>query len=291
MAACPDCCYPITKKTALFESGYICPNCKQRLVPELSSVLWSILLLVGIPTVPTGLFALVFGVDSLAMMIGFFALLPFGIYTGGTVIRYETGPEELAVDVMIQPGANCLNVHGSEAGSNAVAPTPAFFPRFYTWTFPGCPIRIRVRLEIVAVLQRLIERAQAPGTLGSHACGLLLGDTAIPGVTEVAGIEPLPDLNVPAIEAAIGRAECEVVGFFRALSADPAQPGASLRMTGDDLTLAAGFFNQSSSVVLLIETVETAAAKATFFFWDSGKMLGDYLLMDFPLDAHQLAAQ
>ena len=61
-------------------------------------------------------------------------------------------------------------------------------------------------------------------------------------------------------------------------------------MTGDDVTLAAGFFNQPSSVVLLTETVETAAAKATFFFWDAGKMLGDFSLMDFPLDAHQLAA-
>jgi hypothetical protein len=59
-------------------------------------------------------------------------------------------------------------------------------------------------------------------------------------------------------------------------------------MTGDDVTLAAGFFNQPSSVVLLTETVETAAAKATFFFWDAGKMLGDFSLMDFPLDAHQL---
>jgi hypothetical protein len=61
-------------------------------------------------------------------------------------------------------------------------------------------------------------------------------------------------------------------------------------MTGDDVTLAARFFNQPSSVVLLIETVETSAARAVFFFWDGGKMLGDFSLMDFPLDAHQLAA-
>ena len=59
-------------------------------------------------------------------------------------------------------------------------------------------------------------------------------------------------------------------------------------MTNDDVTLAAGFFNQPSSVVLF-ETVETAA-KAAFFFWDGGKMLGDFCLMDFPLDPHQLAA-
>jgi hypothetical protein len=55
-------------------------------------------------------------------------------------------------------------------------------------------------------------------------------------------------------------------------------------MTGDDVTLAAGFFNQPSSVVLLIETVEGDI----LFFWDGGKMLEDFSLMDFPLDAHQL---
>jgi hypothetical protein len=224
------------------------------------------------------------------MMIGFFVLLPFGIYTGGMVIRYAHGPDKPAIDVLIQPGANSPSVHGSEGELNMVALTPAFSPRCYTWTFPGCPIQIRIRLEIVAVLQRLIERAHAPGTLGAPACGLLLGDTETPGVTQVAGIEPLAGLDAAAVKAAITKAEYEVVGFFRALSGNPAQPGAGLRMNKDDVMLAAGVFNQPSSVVLLIETVETAAAKATFVFWDRGKMLGDFLLMEFPLDAHQLAA-
>jgi hypothetical protein len=290
MAACPKCYYPITKKAMVFESDYTCPNCNQRLVPQVSSVLLSILLLLGIPSVTIGLFAFVFGIDSLAMMIGFFVLVPFGIYAGRTMIRYEPSPEEPVVAVTIQPGANCLDVHGSEEELNMAAVAPAFSPRSYTWTFPGCPIQIRIRLEIVDALQRLVERAQNPGTLAPFAGGLLLGDTASPGVTEVAGIEPLAGLDVAALEAAIGKAECEVVGFFRAPSGDPAQAGASLRMTDDDVTLASGFFNQPSSVVLLIETVETAAAKAAFFFWDGGKMLGDFSFMDFPLDAHQLAA-
>lgn len=289
MAACPTCYYPITKKAALFESDYSCPNCKQRLAPESNSVVLSILLLVGIPIVTTALFGFVFGLDSLAMTIGFFVLLPFGIYIGGAVIRYEPGPEEPAVDVMIQPGANSPNVHPSKEELNMVALPPAFSPRSYTWTFPGCPIQIRIRLEIVAVLRRLVERSQAPGTLASYAYGLLIGDTATPGVTEVAGIEPLAGLDAAAVETVIGKTEYEVVGFFRALSGDPARPGASLRMTDDDVSLAAGLFHQPSSVVLVIETLETAA-RATFFFWDGGKMLGDFPLMDFPLDAHQLAA-
>ena len=273
----------------LFESDYICPNCKQLFVPKVSSVLLYILLLLGIPSVTMGLFAFVFGIDKLAMMVGFFVLLPFGIYTGETAIRYEPNPEEPVVDVTIQPGANCLDVHGSEEESKMAALAPAFSPGCYTWTFPGCPIQIRIRFEIVDALQRLVERPPDPCTLGAYGGGLLLGDTASPGVTEVTGIEPLAGLDSAAVEAAIGRAECEVVGFFRPLSGDPAQPGTSLRMTNDDVTLAAGFFNQPSSVVLLIETVETAAAKAAFFFWDGGKMLGDFCLMDFPLDPHQLA--
>jgi hypothetical protein len=220
----------------------------------------------------------------------FFVLLPFGIYAGGTVIRYELRPEKQAVNVPIQAGANHLDVHGSEEELKMAALAPALSLGCYTWTFPGCPIQIRIRLEIVDALQRLVEQAQDSGTLAPFAGGLLLGDTASPGVTEVAGIAPLAGLDAAAVEAAIGKAERGVVGFFRTLSGDPAQPGASLRMTDDDVTLAAGFFNQPSSVVLLIETVETAAAKATFFFWGGGKMLGDFPFMDFPLDAHQLAA-
>ena len=190
----------------------------------------------------------------------------------------------------MQPGANCLDAHGSEEKSNMAALAPALSPESYTWTFPGCPIKIRIRLEIVDALQGLVERAQAPGTLAPLAGGLLLGDTPSSGVTEVATIEPLARLDAAAVEAAIGKAKCKVVGFFRAVSGDPTQPGASLRMTGDDVTLAAAFFNQPSSVVLLIETVETSAPKAAFFFRDGGKMLGDFSFMDFPLDAHQLAA-
>jgi hypothetical protein len=103
MAACPRCYHPIVRKAALFESDYICANCKQRLGPELSSVLLSVLLLLGIPSGTIGLFALILGIDGSAMMIGFFVLLPFGICAGGTVICYEARPEE-PVEVPILRG-------------------------------------------------------------------------------------------------------------------------------------------------------------------------------------------
>ena len=160
----------------------------------------------------------------------------------------------------------------------------------YTWTFPGCPIRIRLRLEVVDALERLIAQLEASATLAPLAGGLLLGDTATPGVTEIAGMQPLPALDPGGVEAAVGDAECEVVGFFRAERGNPMQPGASLQMTEDDIALADGLFRQPSSVVLLIETLEAEKPKAAFFFWDGGKMLGDFSLMDFPLDPHQLAA-
>jgi len=167
---------------------------------------------------------------------------------------------------------------------------PGSSPGSYTWTFPGCPIQIRVRLDIVDALQHLVERAQDPETEAPMSGGLLLGDTASPGVTEIAGIEPLVGLDTATVEATIGRAECEVVGYFRVARGSVLQPGAGLQMTEDDVTLAAGLFRQPSSVVLLIETIEAATAKAVFFFWDGGRMLGDFSLMDFPLDSHQLAA-
>jgi hypothetical protein len=167
---------------------------------------------------------------------------------------------------------------------------PGFAPGSYTWTFPGCPIQIRLRLEIVDAFERLMEHAQHQSMTVPVSGGLLLGDTASPGVTEIAGMEPLVALDPETVEAAISKAECEVVGFFRAVSGSSLQPGASLRMTEDDVALASGLFRQPSSVVLLIETAEAATSKAAFFFWDGGKMLGDFSLMDFPFDTHQLAA-
>jgi hypothetical protein len=167
---------------------------------------------------------------------------------------------------------------------------PAFSPGSYTWTFPGCPIQIRLRLDVVDALQHLVERAQDPRAAVPVSGGLLLGDTATPAVTQIAGMEPLATLDPETVEAGISKNECEVVGFFRAVPGSLLQPGASLRMTEDDVALASGFFRQSSSVVLLIETTEGGTSKAAFFFWDGGKMLGDFSLMDFPLDSHQLAA-
>ena len=38
--------------------------------------------------------------------------------------------------------------------------SPALSPGSYTWTFPGCPIQIRLRLEIVVAFERLLERLE-----------------------------------------------------------------------------------------------------------------------------------
>ena len=86
-----------------------------------------------------GLFGFVFGIDNLTMIVGFVVLLPFGIYAGGTVIRYEPSREEPVVDVTIHPGQNWLEVHGSEEELNMA--DPVFSPGFYTWTFPGARYR------------------------------------------------------------------------------------------------------------------------------------------------------
>ena len=199
----------------------------------------------------------------------------------GQKTRYNRG---------IPASGGSVGRHGSEEELNVAAAAPSLSPGSYTWTFPGCPIQIRLQLELVAALQRLVEWAEDAGMPAPFCGGLLLGDIASPAVTVVADMEPLPALDTATVEAAIRRAEGEVVGFFRAVSGNSLQAGVSLRLTDDDAALAAGLFHQPSSVVLLIETAEAASAKAAFFFWHGGKMLGDFSIMDCPFDSHQLAA-
>jgi hypothetical protein len=103
------------------------------------------------------------------------------------------------------------------------------------------------------------------------ARGLLLGDTASPGVTEIAGMEPLRALDPETVEGAIGQVECEVVGFFRAERGNSLQPGASLRMTQDDLALAAGSFRQPTSVVLLLRLSKRKSRRQLSSFGMPGK--------------------
>ena len=154
----------------------------------------------------------------------------------------------------------------------------------FTWAFPGSPIQIRVRLSVINELQRLLDRPARSLQDGAPVgCGLLLGDTSQPGITEVFAFEPLSALDPATVEKTISQLPGNVVGLYRTTEK------GSLRMTTDDLSLAHSHFSDPSSVVLLIETDEAGPSNAVFFFWDQGQMQGDLALLEFSFDAYQLA--
>lgn len=155
-------------------------------------------------------------------------------------------------------------------------------PKSYTWTFPGSPVRVQIRLSVINELHRLLKRPARFEQGGASGCGLLVGDGPRPGATEISGFESLPALNPAGVEDAKRRAASHVVGFYRTTEK------GSLCMSEQDLSLARTHFSDPHSVVLLIETDQTGPGNAVFFFWDQGQMYGDLALMEFPFDADQL---
>ncbi len=156
-------------------------------------------------------------------------------------------------------------------------------PGLYTWSFPGSPIQICVRLSVVNELQRSLERVAINSGNGNVVGGILFGEVQRPRVLEISGFEALTDLEAPTVEKAMANGPGKAVGFYRPTSV------GSLVLREDDLELANLLFRDPTSVVLLIENDNGIPANAAFFFWDQGKMLGDFPAMDFPFDAYQLA--
>lgn len=156
-------------------------------------------------------------------------------------------------------------------------------PTDYTWSFPGSPVHIRLRLSVVNDLQTVLEDRQRPRGLELTACGVLRGSIPRPGVTEISGFDPLPSFHPAQLEE-MCRREPDIVGFYRTTDK------GGLRMSESDLRLARSHFSRPGSVVLLIEADESGPSNAAFFFWDEGRIDGDFALMEFPFDAYQLAA-
>jgi hypothetical protein len=156
-------------------------------------------------------------------------------------------------------------------------------PTDYTWSFPGSPIQIRLRLSTVNDLQTVLDGRQRSRGIETPACGILRGSNPRPGVTEISGFEALSSLHLTELEERCKR-ESDIVGFYRTTDK------GDLRMSEQDLRLAHSHFSLPGSVFLLIETDETGSSNAAFFFWDEGRIHGDFALMEFPFDAYQLAA-
>jgi hypothetical protein len=156
----------------------------------------------------------------------------------------------------------------------------AFENRFYTWSFPGSPVRVRIDLALVGRMQRQLQESPAAGL------GLMVGRAFGPGATEITGFQPVPDLKIgPAIASAkIANPNLSVVGYYRT------QQESSLQLQADDLALAQAHFADPHCVFLLIGSIADLPANASFFFWDGGHINGDFAFLEFPFDAALLTA-
>lgn len=176
-------------------------------------------------------------------------------------------------------------------------------PDFYTWTFPGAPVRIHLYLNAVERLNHEVRRAFE--SVPSHSVeigGLLLGtaDFQSSPIVEVKDFEPFlseyrPDHKFILSESDRRKLEqtletrrtsngenLAVVGFYRS------QIGGNLAMRDNDLSLAQACFFDPASVFLLIKPSPDGSSTAGFFFWDNRHMDTEFSFLEFPFDARLL---
>ncbi len=146
----------------------------------------------------------------------------------------------------------------------------------YTWSFPGSPVQVQLKLAVVEALQE--------GDTGSQ--GLLLGK-ADGQTTEILDIQTLPAAE-PASAEVVARAVAGVgvpaaVGYYR-FTHEPV-----LRLSESDLRLMEAVFPARHHLFMLVQRTESGPANATFFFWDEGRMCGEFPFLEFPFDVISLA--
>ena len=178
----------------------------------------------------------------------------------------------------------------AEPDSDAAKRTDSF-----TWTFPGAPVRINIRFELISRLQTELNRHKRSDTDASYVeiGGVLLGrEGRAPTTVEIHDYIRIPcghpsdglyALNVSELERlrqARAVRGLSVVGYFRTQSKDP------LRLRDAEIELIRKQFPDPSNVVLLIET-SREQNEAGFFFWNRNTLI-PVSLMNFPLDAVSL---
>lgn len=156
-------------------------------------------------------------------------------------------------------------------------------PTSYTWTFPGSPTQVLIRLSVVHELQKLLRSPANSRDAGTVRCGLLLGDTSRPDCTEITGFQPISTLNPAALEAAGRQFRHNVIGFYRTTRKN------LLRMSPVELSLTGTEFSQPGFVVMLIEVGKRGSGDAVFLSSDQGRAHEHLARIVFPFDAYQLA--
>jgi len=166
--------------------------------------------------------------------------------------------------------------------------------RAYRWTFPGCPLRVDLRLEMVDRLALEIGKA---GVAGREVCGLLIGRMLRgKGTVEVIGYEQLlgsADLTGEErtrlrdrVAAQKASPDAAFVGFFRS------RIGEGNGLSAEDVSLFRECFPDPLQVFLLVRPQPGRQhPSAGFFFWDGKRIFTDFSFVEFPFDALALAEE
>jgi hypothetical protein len=189
------------------------------------------------------------------------------------------------------------------AFEESAAPTSTPVQEFYTWTFPGAPVRIHLHLNVVESLGREVRRAfEAVPSHSVEIGGILYGraDFATSPIIEIRDFEPflceyradhkfiLSDSDQRKLDRLLSARRADgpealaVVGYYRAHIGD----GLSLR--AEDVALAQAHFCDPANVFLVVKPAADGSASAGFFFWDNGRIDPEFSFLEFPFDARQL---
>ena len=185
----------------------------------------------------------------------------------------------------------------------SAAPASTSTQEFYTWTFPGAPVRIHLHLNVVESLGREVRRAFE--SVPSHSVeigGILYGtaDFAANRIIEIKDFEPflceyrsdhkfvLSDSDQRKLDRLLGARRADgpealsVVGYYRA------HIGESLSLRQEDVAVAQAHFFDPANVFLLVKPSADGSASAGFFFWDNGRIDSEFSFLEFPFETRQL---
>ncbi len=179
-------------------------------------------------------------------------------------------------------------------------------PAFYTWSFPGAPVRIHLYLDAVEDLQRQLNELSASESRGRlEFAGLLLGrgDLRHSPVVEVRGF--IPVISETRADSAQTLTDADRIQFGKALAEAESSSDSRLSPVGyfrtrgsegvclneDDLALIHSHFRDPASVFLMIRPGGDTPASAGFFFSDSGQINADFTFLEFPFDPKTLSGQ
>jgi len=174
---------------------------------------------------------------------------------------------------------------------------------FYTWTFPGAPVRIHLHLRVVERLAPEITRAY--DAVPAHSVeigGLLLGnaDFKTGPIIEIKDFVPflseyrpdhkfiLSDADQRKLEKKIAAIREEkpggltVVGYYRS------HIDIGLNLSESDMTLAEAHFCDPGDVFLVVKPSAEGSSTAGLFFWDNGRIDSEFSFLEFPFDARLL---